>query len=172
MRKQAAIWLAFIVLAVGAFAWYKFLSYANVDVRKEMSGEGISSISLELRDVDLIIQKSPDRQITARLSGEKAKADRWTLDTYVQGPALQIESLFAQRAYLNYKDNPKRVLILSLPEKQYDSIRLKFSSEWRKSSLKVQMANGELQAVNLKKLKNPGYAETPFGNIRIQIAGR
>jgi len=168
MRKQFAIGFAIILAAAGAFIWYQFLSYENVDVRKEVSGDKITNITLDLRDVDLILQKSSNQQITARLSGEKAKADHWTLETDMQGSTLRIASGFAQRAYLNYIDKPKRELIVSLPEKVYKDILLNLSSDWRNVSLTVQAADGTLQEVNVKKLKDPGHVETLFGNLRIQ----
>ncbi|WP_028552476.1 hypothetical protein [Paenibacillus sp. UNC451MF] len=167
MKKQVGVWLIIITAVVATTIWYNYLSYENVDVSKTMSGETVKQIVMDLTDVDLVVCKSNDGRIAASLSGEKAKADEWTLETYVKGAELQIQSVFKQRAYLNYKDKPRRELVVSLPEQAYDDIRLNWSANWRNASLTVQAANGEIQVISPHSLEASGPVDTPFGPIRI-----
>ena len=100
--------------------------------------------------------------------GEKAKADKWTLDTSVQGTVLKIESNFLQKAYLNYKDKVSRELIVSLPKKKYDSIHLKISPQSEENlSVSIQTANGEIKRIDTVNLKTQSRLETEFGSIFI-----
>lgn len=162
-RAVVAIALAAALAAV----WFFFLKYEKVGQQDRFSGDAISQLQIRVQDVDLVLNESEDGFIHARLEGEKAKADRWTLRTGVAGDLLNIESEFTQKAYFNYKDRPKRELIVSLPRKTYESLRLSESTHWRDASFSILSSDGTRKTLNAEGLKEQGQLTTLFGVLRV-----
>ncbi|PUA39095.1 hypothetical protein C8Z91_11540 [Paenibacillus elgii] len=167
MRVQQVLkWTAVGVIAAALVAvWFLYIKYEDIEKQKDISSEGISQILIRVRDVDLVLKESGDGKIHAALTGEKARSDSWTLEAGTEGASLQIESAFIQKAYLNYKDHPRRELIVSLPKKSYNSIRLIESSHWRNASFSIPESDGTPKTWSAAGLKGRKELESPFGII-------
>lgn len=164
MRNLKWMMVGIVVIAL-VILWVLFIRYEKIERQEDFSGEGMSHVQLRVQDVDLVLEESKDENIHAALIGEKARADLWTLELHAEGTKLTIESVFKQKAYLNIKDRPQRQLVVRLPKKAYDSLRLIESSGWRNAAFSIPDPNGTRQVWSAANLKGRQELATAFGPL-------
>lgn len=153
--KKWFICLFLLIGITGCSVWEE-----AVHQRKENLNGQVKQIDVKVNNVDLIFKKSKDNQVHVEIVGTKAKIDQWDFTAFTKGESLEISSSYNQKMYLNFNDQAKRKLIISLPQKRFDAIRVSVAYSWETT---VTVLDQTYTSEQLQKLKEQ---PSPFGTIQ------
>ncbi|WP_144461676.1 DUF4097 family beta strand repeat-containing protein [Siminovitchia fortis] len=171
LKKISVIALALLIVGIaGSVLTFKSkMTTADVSEAKTIHDSHFTKIDVKTTNSRIEIIPTKDSTVTAELSGKRGKGKKFKFDADVKGDTLYVK-LKERQMLFTFDITPPLALKVYIPEKEYDSIRLK-SDNGRISTEKIRAKefaadtdNGrvklkDIQGSNVTAVSNNGRIE-------------